>query len=284
MKKIGNRSSIDPRKSARAFTLIELLMVIAIIAILAALLLPALSGARQRAQGIACLNNLRQLQMASAMYSHDFQDFLVPNYPQNSAITGLWESGQLPPAWCMGHVGYQSLDATNTDMLIGDFPGSLGGYTRTARIYKCPSDHSKARLSGGRFDRVRSYELNAILGTDAALGAPHAFRIQEVSNPLASVFTFGDVFEDSVGACAFGAVAFDLDFSTPIWIRLPAARHAKSCTFSFLDGHGELKRWRDATTLQPVTGSPFGGLRVDYTGSDIRWVRDRQMPIPWDHN
>lgn len=200
-------SQIRPPRNS-AFTLIELLVVIAIIVILAALLLPALAGARQRASGIVCLNQLRQLQLASSMYSNEHQDFLVPNWPDVSEMTPFWRKVALPPAWCRGNVWYEYADATNTDMLIGDFPSSLGSYTRTAKMYKCPSDRSKARLGGGRFDRVRSYALNNLLGSDERIGnTPVAFKLAEVSNPPASVFTFGDVFEDALGSCAFDIVS-----------------------------------------------------------------------------
>lgn len=263
-----------------AFTLIELLVVVAIIAILAALSLPALSGARQRALGIFCLNQLRQMQMASMMYSHDNKDYLVPNTPQNDPISQIWRKTDLPSAWCMGNIYYTYSDATNIDMLVGEFPGSLGSYTRSSKIYKCPSDRSKARLKDGSFDRVRSYEMNVLLGTGASLGITRfALRLAEVSNPPAGLLTFADVSEDSLGSCAFAPIN-----GREAWVRLPGSRHAKSGAFSFLDGHAELRRWRDPILLQPINGVGFSGLNVNRgdPGADFLWMLDHLLPNALD--
>src|SRR5262249_2576943 len=130
-----------------AFTLLELLVVIAVIAILASLLLPALIVGKMKAQSTYCLGNLKQLSLGWAMYSQDFGDYLAPNSdnPDNNP-------GREPedPSWVAGIMSYATdpaslSDDTNTDLIVGrayaQF-GSLGVYTRDAKVYHCPGDKS----------------------------------------------------------------------------------------------------------------------------------------------
>src|ERR1035437_1345641 len=118
--------------SKRGFTLIELLVVIAIIAILAALLLPALSRAKSRAWMIACLSNMKQLEICWHAYALDYNDLVVPNNSVNSISPG-GSSGSLATggSWCLA-------DPTEGNVRNG----MLFEYNRSLGIYRCPADHS----------------------------------------------------------------------------------------------------------------------------------------------
>src|SRR6476660_3724583 len=122
-------------KGAAAFTLIELLVVIAIIAILAGMLLPSLSRAKTKATGVHCLGNLKQLQLAWAMYADDHNDFIAGNYWQDQANrvpnVGNWVSGWLDPRQA------NNTDNTNILLLIDSKFGALGPYIKAAAAFHC---------------------------------------------------------------------------------------------------------------------------------------------------
>ncbi len=238
------------------FTLIELLVVIAIITVLAPFLLPALSRSKAKAQAVVCLNNLKQLQLGWSMYVDDNNDWLVPNNPPGY--------GPDTNSWALGDIRYGRPDGTNIGYLIGERKGSLGPYVKAHRIFKCPADRSVTKLTGGSsHPRVRSYSMNSFMGTMSRGGSGVWAVFMKRSDLNLRVrpefFVFMDVHEDFLTTSNFD-LSNDVAMLRENWSELPTARHGGSGLLSFVDGHVEIHRWKDAVTLQPVRGTFRGGL------------------------
>ena len=251
-----NESSKEPagnRLRNAAFTLIELLVVIAIIAILAALLLPALSRAKFKANGVYCMNNTKQLQLAWILYTGDNDERL----PVNKGISGVDSN-----SWVANVMNLSPDQTTNTEYLK---IGLLGQYTaKNVKVYKCPED---------RTDHSRSYSMNRHMGDYSPTGVWRTFKkTTDISN-AAGYWVFLDEQPDSINDGYFCADGVPYG-NVQNWQDLPASFHGRACGFGFADGHSEIKKWKCESTYAGI-GQGGTGRSTGNQTADILWVNER---------
>jgi len=281
-------------KTRRAFTLIELLVVIAIIAILAAMLLPALSKAKIKAQATMCLNNSRQLMFAWIQYYTDNNDQLVNNY--GLPYSAIEEQKQTYRSWANNQMSWNASDqfGDRMDKVDGITMAPFFKYASSIAIYKCPADHyiSPKQSAAGITARPRSYSMNGFFGVyspDAPNPAGNNnyptyrqfLRAGSIPNP-SGLFVTCDEHPDSIND-GFLQANPHTDIAPSKWDDLPATYHDGACGFSFADGHSEIHKFKSRVcTILPVLCTPFQEDRaVPFSqdsvaaAADALWVANR---------
>ena len=223
-------------------------MVIAIIAILAALLLPALSKAKEKAHAIACLNNLKQLSLCWHLYATDNNDILPPN--NSIALIGTG-AAVAAATWCSNYVYDVEPDGIINCLL---YP-----YNSSLPIYHCPADRSTiTTLSGVKLNKLRWRSYNMSLAINGAPEFdPHSWstpsfkKFTEIRNPEpGNLFVFLDVHEDEIYDCTFGMPSMQFWGDVRVWWDIPANRHSQGGNLAFADGHAERWKWRAPKSFQ----------------------------------
>lgn len=293
----GLRTGQRPQ-TEKGFTLIELLVVIAIIAILAAMLLPALGKAKQKTQGIYCMNNGKQIMLSMQMYANDNRDFFPPNPDDGNSVIGH--------NWCAGDAGPGGGNEFDPNILKDQERNLLAVYnSKNIAIYKCPADPRKSGrvngfsnndpvLRGQTIAPVRSIAMSQAVGTicRAYPGGHSGPPNRAVTGPwlsgnhgstAAGYNTYGKatgigapgpamvwaiIDENTIGLNDAG---FAVSVVQQKWVDYPGTYHGMAAGLSFLDGHSEIHKWTDPRTdIKRVAGQvPAQGSR------DWQWLAQR---------
>jgi prepilin-type N-terminal cleavage/methylation domain-containing protein len=261
-----------------AFTLIELVVVVAIIALLAALLLPAVTKSKAKAHGIYCLSNTRQLTLGWLLYANDHDGKLCPNRINS------FES------WVAGVLDFDNsnTDNTNVQYLVNSRYAKLAPYVNSAGSFKCPSDKSTVGYRH-RLARVRSFSMNHAVGANEQQGQlpfGSGWTIYKKSDDITSpspsqLWVFIDEHPDSIDDGRF-VVDSERQGAAAQLISFPANFHSGASSLSFTDGHSEFHKWRDERTLYH---NRYCGCLASYAhqgfytaapnSPDIAWLQQR---------
>jgi prepilin-type N-terminal cleavage/methylation domain-containing protein/prepilin-type processing-associated H-X9-DG protein len=254
------------------FTLLELLVVVAILAILAALLLPVLSKVKTKAKATPCLNNHRQLILGWLQYAHDNDSELMPNQ----------DGIDRPPMvtnWVAGDFVRRPQDGTNEALLLDRQQTLMATYVPSAAVYKCPSDPSQF---------VRSVSMNCRMNPVRDRGLPSCIggigtnfmtyrKLEDIRNP-SEIYVLLDERFDSISEGYFavdmsntGTLSGDGTANPYYWVDTPASYHDSSVMLAFADGHVATHKWLEASTLGPI--GAVGIRRTSSTDRDLNWFQ-----------
>jgi type II secretory pathway pseudopilin PulG len=259
-----NRCSETASRPQAAFTLVELVVVLGLVALGLLMLAPGLARTQPNSRTLQCLNNKRQLALACSMYTRDWNDYLVPNAPASDSR-----------GWCNGQENWYVASANiNPDYYTTNcFSPYVGGQLK---VYKCPGD----TILSDNGDRIRSISMNCMMMGAIPVPQGNGFntgwKVYRTCNDLVAptpdmAWIFAD---ESMWSLNDGFLQMNLNgFDYP---EMPAAYHGGINCFTFGDGHVEAHQWRwkrsyyagllSVPYAKGVTGGHWAssGLDVDY--------------------
>ncbi|MBI4663881.1 MAG: type II secretion system protein [Verrucomicrobia bacterium] len=287
-----------PARNARlgGFTLIELLVVIAIIAILAGMLLPALAKSKTKAQGIFCMNNTKQLMLATHQYTLDFNEYYWPN-PDDGNTTPGWN-------WCPGQAGRGGGQEFNSDILEDPTRSLLVPFGASRQQFHCPADRRTGTYQGTdtakrgtKVSNARSVAASQAVGTNPSRGGKIAVdgpwldgnhghsvnrtwrcygKTSDVIDPgPSSLWIIMDEDEYSINDAGLAVVGPKTPFNYRM-IDWPATYHNGAAGIAFADGHSEIHKWTDSRT-KVFRGNVSANTQPN--NKDLVWLSERTSAL-----